>query len=201
MYPEITAGAKEVHQFCKKIYPQLDLLIQQFRDGKWPPMPQTYAYLHNLMMVQTEINNSMSTLKYVQEHVFGETFASALAAASNLTSGGAQDKATDFGYFGPTPDVTGGAAFVADITLAVTAAVKQHFAIQKEIRHYQQNPAELHSDIRHSYEALVQTVWSMVMPCAGSPLAAMKYNKAGLILLILVEVWGRVKKFAWCAGI
>jgi hypothetical protein len=214
---EMPSDARMLHDRCKSICPELKLLIQKFTDGKWGPMPPSYAYLEQLMMVQTEINASMDMFIYVQRQRFGNGFTKALADVSQLSSGGgvAMDKSPDWGFIswhsGPSATANIGslqgvpmnsvATVVADLGLAVTAAVKQHYAIKKEIRNYRTNPAQLNMDLRHSYEALVDTVWSVVRLCEANPFEAREYSRAGLNWSNLVAAWTRVVKFEWCAGL
>jgi hypothetical protein len=206
--------SKELQEYCRQTVPHLQRLAEQLRIQKPAAVPPNISQLHQLMGVLTDMQNSLDTLIGIQKQYLGkDSFAKLLEAA------GGMDATPDYGYYGPAPEFSanpsfGGAhmptaggmaalaGFAGDFTSAVTAFVKQHLALRKQLKEYQKDPGPLKNDLRVAYCALFELLGNIMVKCADSEPEAKKYHeKGGFNKMIARDAWRKVQAHSWCATV
>jgi hypothetical protein len=105
---------------------------------------------------------------------------------------------------GPLGVTPAGAASIAgsvsDMGLAMCAAYRQHLAISKEVRMYENAPELLKQDMKTAYLALLDLFRRMVPPCARSASETLQFFSAGLNYDIVSLDWKLIKRLQYCAS-
>jgi hypothetical protein len=188
------------------------LLLDNVERQQSSAVPGQLNTPEDLMSLQSKLQAQMNSLIFVLESYHGKN------QWQNFLKGAAgTDNTGDYGYFGPSPGlgpsplaapnpsgVASLAGFAADMTLALTGALKYQLAINKELKSIKKDPTAVKNAIRTAYCAMVDTFCTtggIMVQCADSDLGAQKYYKAGLNMQIATKTWDLAWCYQWCASV